>query len=100
MKTFNSKVSQEVQVLFQWNDLDSLSPTDAVKIRAINVQNRPFATNDHMMQNPPSKLVYVDRVLQVTIQGIPVLRGHGNRSKMKSKIIFAMCAISMHIAVS
>ena len=29
-----------VQVLFQWNDLKSLSPTNAVKICAMNVQNR------------------------------------------------------------
>ena len=42
-----------MQVLFQWNDLKSLSPTNAVKICAMNVQNRPFATNDHLVQNPP-----------------------------------------------
>ena len=42
--------------------------------------NKSFATNDHMVQNPPSKLVYGVRVLQGTIQGIPVLKAHGNRS--------------------
>ena len=32
------KVSRKVQVLFQWNDLESLRPTNAVKICAMNVQ--------------------------------------------------------------
>ena len=41
--------------------------------------NRPFATNDHLVQNPPSKLVYGVRAFQVTIKGIPVLKAHGNR---------------------
>ena len=35
---------------FQWNDRKSLSPNNAVKMY---VHNRPFATNDHMVQNPP-----------------------------------------------
>ena len=45
----------------------------------MKVQNRPFATNDHMVQNPPSKLVYGVRVLEATIQGIAVLKRHGNK---------------------
>ena len=66
-----------MQVLFQWNGLESLRPTSENVCHERS--NRPFATNDHMVQNPPSKLVYGVRVLEATIQGIAVLKRHGNK---------------------
>ena len=95
-----------MQVLFRWNDLESSSPTNAVKICAMNVQKRPFATKDHMVQNLNWYMVSeFFKSLTKAFQSLkPMVTGplftpvpfYG----WKSKIIFAMCAISMYIAVS